>query len=687
MRLSTLFLLLVAACSGTEEKAETDAPATDAPAADPSKAKAAVKEVPAPADVAQAPSDATKTASGLAWKVLEPGSGTEKPTAMSRVTAKYTSWTPDGKMVETTEGRGRISNFSIQDAPLPFLKEALPLMVSGGKTRLWVPAELAYKGQAGKPEGPITVDLELQTVVNPPAAPEDLAAPPADAKKTASGIAYRVLKEGTGEDTPSKWARVTVNYTGWAADGTVADSTVSRGRPQMMKLTDGGMPGWIESVMLMHRGEKIRVWIPEALANAGAEGKPKGNLVYDLELLSFDNPIPPPDDVAAPPADAKKTATGLAYKVLAKGNGKAHPTTTSIVEVNYTGWTTDGNMFDSSVKRNKPMRFAATSVIPGWTEGLQLMVPGEKTRFWIPAELAYAGAPGKPAGMLVFDVELLSFEEGPVVPPDLATPAADGTKTPSGVTVKILKKGPGTDKPIEGAKVEVNYTGWAADGKMFDSTIVRGEPAKFPLGAGVPKGLVEGVLAMSKGDQARLWVPEEVAATGRPGGPKGMLVFDIELVSFENPPPPIEAPPDVAAPPADAQKTATGLAYKVLAKGTGTTHPGPTSRVKVHYTGWTTDGKMFDSSVQRGEPTEFGVGGVIAGWTEGLQLMVAGEKTRFWIPVELAYQNKPGRPAGMLVFDVELLEISEGGPAPGGMKMPPRRPATPGGAATPPAGH
>jgi peptidylprolyl isomerase len=267
------------------------------------------------------------------------------------------------------------------------------------------------------------------------------------------------------------------------------------------------------------------------------------------------------------------------------------------------------------------------------------------------------------------------FEEGPVVPPDLATPAADGTKTPSGVTVKILKKGAGGDKPADGAKVEVNYTGWSADGKMFDSTLVRGEPAKFPLGAGVPKGLVEGVQAMQKGDLARLWVPEEVAATGRPGSPKGMLVFDLELVSFENPPPPIPAPADVAAPPADAQKTSTGLAYKVLTKGTGTEHPKPTSRVKVHYTGWTTDGKMFDSSVQRGEPTEFGVGGVIAGWTEGLQLMTVGEKTRFWIPVELAYQNKPGRPAGMLVFDVELLEIKEGGPAahPPGLRVPPTR--------------
>jgi hypothetical protein len=79
--------------------------------------------------------------------------------------------------------------------------------------------------------------------------------------------------------------------------------------------------------------------------------------------------------------------------------------------------------------------------------------------------------------------------------------------------------------------------------------------------------------------------------------------------------------------------------------------------VKVHYTGWTTDGKMFDSSVTRGQPITFPLDSVIPGWTDGLQVMVVGEKTRFWIPEELAYKGKPGRPQGMLVFDVELIEI------------------------------
>ncbi len=120
---------------------------------------------------------------------------------------------------------------------------------------------------------------------------------------------------------------------------------------------------------------------------------------------------------------------------------------------------------------------------------------------------------------------------------------------------------------------------------------------------------------------------------------------------------PIPAPPDVAAPPPDAVVTASGLASKVLEKGTGTRHPKATDTVEVNYTGWTTDGQMFDSSIVRGETATFPLSRVIAGWTEGVQLMVEGEKRRLWIPENLAYRGAPGAPAGMLVFDVELIRI------------------------------
>jgi peptidylprolyl isomerase len=131
-----------------------------------------------------------------------------------------------------------------------------------------------------------------------------------------------------------------------------------------------------------------------------------------MTMGSPQNTIPAPSDVAKAPKDAKTTSSGLASKVIQPGTGKEHPKATSTVTVNYTGWTTDGKMFDSSVTRGKPISFPLNGVIKGWTEGVQLMVVGEKRRFWIPADLAYGEnpRPGYPKGMLVFDIELLSIQ-------------------------------------------------------------------------------------------------------------------------------------------------------------------------------------------------------------------------------------------------------------------------------------
>ncbi|NAX48406.1 FKBP-type peptidyl-prolyl cis-trans isomerase [Photobacterium halotolerans] len=107
--------------------------------------------------------------------------------------------------------------------------------------------------------------------------------------------------------------------------------------------------------------------------------------------------------------------------------------------------------------------------------------------------------------------------------------------------------------------------------------------------------------------------------------------------------------------------TASGLQYTVLKSGTGTAHPKPSDKVTVHYHGTLIDGTVFDSSVERGEPIAFNLNQVIKGWTEGLQLMVEGEKVRLFIPAELAYGNRSmGKigPGSVLIFDVELLKIN-----------------------------
>ena len=146
---------------------------------------------------------------------------------------------------------------------------------------------------------------------------------------------------------------------------------------------------------------------------------------------------------------------------------------------------------------------------------------------------------------------------------------------------------------------------------------------------GFSDGWAEGVKLMVVGEKRTLWVPAALAATGRPGAPQTDVTMVVELLEILPGP---KTPADVKAPPKDAVVEKDGLATKVLAKGTGTVHPTKTNSVTVNYAGWTTDGKMFDSSYSRGEPATFGVSGVIPGWTEALQLMVEGEKRRIWDP-------------------------------------------------------
>jgi peptidylprolyl isomerase len=194
----------------------------------------------------------------------------------------------------------------------------------------------------------------------------------------------------------------------------------------------------------------------------------------------------------------------------------------------------------------------------------------------------------------------------------------------------------------------MRFTVWKSDASLVQhvaapTTVVLAVPKMIP-------GWGEAVQQMVVGAKQRAWVPETLTA-GKSTLP---MIIDTELVEIIEPP---TTPPDVAAAPADAIKTKSGLASIVLRPGTGTVHPRRRDRVAVNYTGWTKDGHMFQTSVMKGEPVEFGLDQVIPGWTEGVQLMVEGEKRRFWIPSRMAYGNQKGMPQGNLVFDIELVEI------------------------------
>ena len=236
--------------------------------------------------------------------------------------------------------------------------------------------------------------------------------PPADALKTASGLAYKVESPGSGTVHPTDADLVKIATSFWTKESQ-ADRPGTFGPPtRPLQMSQLLLPGLHEALTLMTTGQKLKAWLPEKLAFAGAAGKPKGPLMIEIVLLDV-VPVPTaPADVATPPADAEKTKSGLTMKVLKPGTGTVHPKSTSTVTVHYSGWTPDGKMFDSSVLRGAPASFPLDKVIKGWTEGVQMMVPGESARFWIPGKLAYDGSdrPDAPKGMLVFDIELIAVD-------------------------------------------------------------------------------------------------------------------------------------------------------------------------------------------------------------------------------------------------------------------------------------
>ena len=243
-----------------------------------------------------------------------------------------------------------------------------------------------------------------------------------------------------------------------------------------------------------------------------------------------------PSDLITPPSDARTTNSGLVLRVLMWGNTEDYPGPSDAVTVHYAGWTKEGLLFDSSIKRRTPSKFTVNQVIKGWSEGLQLMSVGQRNRLWIPSSLAYGDSPkeGLPAGDLVFDVELLALTPviNEIAPIDLTSPPDDAVKTDSRLMYKVLFPGSSPLRPGPHDLVKVHYTGWTSDGTVFDSTRAQGRPSTLEVNKLIP-GWQEAIQLMTKGQRNRIWIPSYLAYGTRPsipGAPAGMLCMDVELV-------------------------------------------------------------------------------------------------------------------------------------------------------------
>lgn len=540
MRAVVLACGLLVACQSSDR---------DKPAKKVAVAPQQPKQVAAPFDLKAPPPDAVKTSSGLIFKKITANPNGKPIHRNDRVLINYTGWKQD-------TGETFFSNLTGgQPVPLdlattaPGFTEGLTQLRTGEKMRLWVPPELGYRGAAPKAKSTTLVyEIETVDVLAAPEAPASPGTPPAEALTLPHGTKYVVLRPGTGTEKARVFDTLTFHYSAWDADGRMFDSTEMKKKP--MVVPPYRQTEVMEEVLTsMTAGERLRFWVPSELMQQGVRplpGMPTGMLCYDIDLLQIAKGHPPPPvptDIAAAPAGALKSPKGVLYRFLKHGKGGPHPRATDAVKVDYTGWTTNGRMFDSSVVKGAPAQFALDAVILGWTDAIQLLSVGDKVRMWIPDTLAYKGNIGKPQGTLVYDVELLDIKPQAVVvegapavkaepaPPDVAASPQDAKRSPRGVFYKLLSPETATAHPKVRDTVTVNFTGWTTDGERFDSSALHGGPLDMELGKSI-LGWADVFPLLAVGEKARLWVPESLAYP-KGGGPKGMLVFDVELLGIK----------------------------------------------------------------------------------------------------------------------------------------------------------
>ena len=361
--------------------------------------------------------------------------------------------------------------------------------------------------------------------------------------KTASGLEYTITSKGSGKK-PQNGDKVKVHYTGKLTNDTVFDSSVKRGQPFEFKLGAGQViKGWDEAFLLLQVGDKATIKFgPELGYGANANGKIPANstLIFDVELLDVTEGMRPYDVKGK---DTLKTASGLQYIIVKENKaGLKAEAGKTMAEFHYAGYFRDGKPFDNSFER-QPMKVKVgqKQLMPGWDEGIALLRAGEKAKLIIPSALAL-GEKGYPPLIppntdLVMDIEMLNVT-AMVVPTLFDVKNLEKKTTASGLMYYEVKKAGSAVKAEAGKTVRVHYSGYLADGTMFDSSVERGEPIEFPLGKGqVIPGWDEGIALMSVGDKFRLVIPYQLAYGEAGRAPmipaKAELTFDVELVEVK----------------------------------------------------------------------------------------------------------------------------------------------------------
>lgn len=363
----------------------------------------------------------------------------------------------------------------------------------------------------------------------------------------------------------------------------------------------------------------------------------------------------------------EETSTGLKYNILEQGEGDS-PKPGDMVAVHYIGVLEDNTLFDNSFNKEEPLTFnyGVGQVIKGWDEGIGLLKPGGKAFFVISPKLGYGNSEVlniPPNSTLYFYIELVAVQKNDKLQP-YDTEGKDTLTTPSGIKYIIVKEGEG-ESPTKSNWAYFHFTGYLPSGQIFDASVLRGEPVRINPGEMefIP-AWDEIVQLMRPGAKFHVIVPPSMGygEHGIPGvvPPNTTLRFDMELllVSEKREIVPFECEGK------DTVKTESGLKMIHVTEGEGE-NPNENDVVKIHFTGYLENGKMFQSSLETDDPVIFAVGQkqVIDGLDEAVKYMRPGGKMRVFVPWQLGYGEEGYSPIipekANLIFDIELISVVE----------------------------
>lgn len=232
-------------------------------------------------------------------------------------------------------------------------------------------------------------------------------------------------------------------------------------------------------------------------------------------------------------------------------------------------------------------------------------------------------------------------------------PPPEAARNPLGMATMLLEEGFGDERPDDNDYVAFHFTVWTAGGVQFQST-GDGQPVAY-LMERISPAWREGLKLMVRGEKRRLWIPEHLAPKSA-DAPAGAVICDLELTGMRKIP---DLGEDDLTPPKDADRTPFGVYSRLLEKGTGTETAEGAEGVVAHFTLYTEDGRVFDSTQMRKRATYFPFDRVMPAFADAMKRMVVGERRRIWIPGNVANGEWVGSPKGMLIFDARVIEIMQ----------------------------